>query len=193
MTYEEEPDVFSHLDLFHNCTNISTDASCLCFDCNVYRCLLCCPPQSCCYYDGDHLCNRTSEWNTVRVIQISILILFVLGVISMIIIYFRICRRATRVEYMSHIVIRRRQNERGSMRDELNDDSIRATTGLRGGAETLPDRPPPYSEIGSAPPLYTSPFNRVSMLEAPPVYPEGGKSSEEVSPPNTTTPNTHHI
>nr|XP_031848517.1 uncharacterized protein LOC116433988 isoform X3 [Nomia melanderi] len=37
------------------------------------------------------------------------------------------------------------------------------------------DRPPSYSEACGAPPLYGSPFNRASMLEPPPVYPDTPK------------------
>ncbi|PBC30269.1 huntingtin-interacting protein K [Apis cerana cerana] len=40
------------------------------------------------------------------------------------------------------------------------------------------DRPPSYSEACSAPPLYETPFNKISMLEAPPVYPETSKEKD---------------
>ncbi|KAL6423836.1 hypothetical protein ACFW04_010345 [Cataglyphis niger] len=45
--------------------------------------------------------------------------------------------------------------------------------------EALRERPPPYNEMTyNAPPLYTSPYNRASMQEAPPSYPGTPKLQE---------------
>ncbi|XP_025155478.1 uncharacterized protein LOC105190655 isoform X5 [Harpegnathos saltator] len=42
----------------------------------------------------------------------------------------------------------------------------------------LRERPPPYSEVCGAPPLYASPYNRTSMQDAPPRYPSTPKLQE---------------
>lgn len=57
------------------------------------------------------------------------------------------------------------------------------------------DRPPSYSDACNAPPLYETPFNKVSMFEAPPVYPETSKLSQQVSniTNDQTNPITIHI
>ncbi|XP_011254409.1 uncharacterized protein LOC105250148 isoform X2 [Camponotus floridanus] len=60
--------------------------------------------------------------------------------------------------------------------------------------EGLRDRPPPYNEtLYSAPPLYTSPYNRASMQEAPPSYPGTPKLQERCQDTNDQLPSRHSM
>ncbi|XP_032663114.1 uncharacterized protein LOC116840470 isoform X2 [Odontomachus brunneus] len=65
-----------------------------------------------------------------------------------------------------------RQPARCRAQQELN-GTTRCNT-----VEDLRERPPLYSEVCGAPPLYTSPYNRVSMQDAPPRYPDTPKAQE---------------
>ncbi|XP_017795913.1 PREDICTED: uncharacterized protein LOC108577285 isoform X2 [Habropoda laboriosa] len=126
--------------------------------------------------------DKRRGWNMITATQMIIFLLFVFGIFFAILIYCKTCTRGSSARYSEHNAY---PSERST-----SVDSRPYSYSIYESA----DRPPPYNEACNAPPLYESPFNTVSMLEAPPVYPETPKASERVSHSiNQTFPITNHI
>ncbi|CAK9795695.1 hypothetical protein ANTPLA_LOCUS477 [Anthophora plagiata] len=126
---------------------------------------------------------KRKDWYLLTAGQIIIFLLFVLSIFLAILLYCKACTRPP--------IIRR--SEYSAYRSERS-DSINSRSLQFNSIYELADRPPSYNEACNAPPLYESPYNTVSMLEAPPVYPETPKASERVSHTfNQGFPITHHI
>ncbi|XP_050462520.1 uncharacterized protein LOC126857290 [Cataglyphis hispanica] len=125
------------------------------------KCIICCSNISCCFCEDCTLCWEKQQ-RLITIMQIIISILFGLGLIGLIIIYCKICNRTRqRITRTRCIVL---QEERDTQCSTI---------------EALRERPPPYNEMAyNAPPLYTSPYNRASMQEAPPSYPGTPKLQE---------------
>ncbi|XP_029045925.1 uncharacterized protein LOC114877469 isoform X2 [Osmia bicornis bicornis] len=125
---------------------------------------------------NDSSCNQNDFYsNSCKVdfkrkaTQLVIFLIFVLGIFFAILIYCKSCSR-TSARYSQNSSHESDCNQRG---ESENINSLPCNTLYESR-----DRPPSYSEACSAPPLYTAPFNRISMLEVPPVYPETPKSSD---------------
>ncbi|XP_017753749.1 PREDICTED: uncharacterized protein LOC108546271 [Eufriesea mexicana] len=106
--------------------------------------------------------------------QIIFILLSIFGLFLAMLIYCKVCSRASSMAYSEYIAYLDEHNSNISSRSMYSDSIY----------ESSMDRPPSYNEACSAPPLYTSPFNRVAMLEAPPVYPEIPTVSDRVSRAN---------
>ncbi|KYQ49927.1 Huntingtin-interacting protein K [Trachymyrmex zeteki] len=114
--------------------------------------------------------------------QIGIAMLFGLSIIGMVAFYCKMRNKAIQTSTPT----RRRRVEEG-------DPTIYCST-IEGQ-----ERPPSYNEAvrntsstnaysDSAPPLYTSPYNRMSMSEAPPSYPGTPKLQEKIFHQNSNEP-----
>ncbi|XP_029669290.1 uncharacterized protein LOC115239084 isoform X1 [Formica exsecta] len=132
--------------------------TCTCWKNYLDRCVICCSGISCCSCYDCTLCWEMQQRFTT-ITQMSIFMLFGFGLIGLILIYCKICHRS-------------RQRTRSIALQEERDTQCSTIEDLR-------DRPPPYNEMAyNAPPLYTSPYNRASMQEAPPSYPGTPKLQE---------------
>ncbi|XP_029669291.1 uncharacterized protein LOC115239084 isoform X2 [Formica exsecta] len=111
------------------------------------------------YLGSENFYFREMQQRFTTITQMSIFMLFGFGLIGLILIYCKICHRS-------------RQRTRSIALQEERDTQCSTIEDLR-------DRPPPYNEMAyNAPPLYTSPYNRASMQEAPPSYPGTPKLQE---------------
>ncbi|XP_029155249.1 LOW QUALITY PROTEIN: uncharacterized protein LOC114928310 [Nylanderia fulva] len=148
---------------FDNCTQCNVKPHvCNCLEDRLAnKCLVCCSDVSCCFcYD----CTCRQNRQLIIMTQIAISILFTFGFLGLIIIYCKICSRTRRQVTRGRCIVLQEQEL-----DRTNCSVI----------EDLRERPPPYNEVPySAPPLYTSPYNRTSMQEAPPSYPGTPKPQE---------------
>ncbi|XP_070149223.1 uncharacterized protein [Polyergus mexicanus] len=144
-----------------NCTYNIKLRTCICWKNYLDRCVICCSGTSCCSCYDCTLCWKMQQRFTT-ITQISIFMLFGFGLIGLILIYCKICYRSRqRITRTRSIAL---QEERDTQCSTIED---------------LRDRPPPYNEMAyNAPPLYTSPYNRASMQEAPPSYPGTPKLQE---------------
>ncbi|XP_025155475.1 uncharacterized protein LOC105190655 isoform X2 [Harpegnathos saltator] len=129
-----------------NCTqyDIKSSTACNCIE-NTQEedgCIIDCP-QKCCFLSDCSFCQH-AEWQLMTMTHISISILFVLGITGLILMYCKLCSRTRR---LARTRCFRAQGPDGAMYCSTVD-------GLR-------ERPPPYSEVCGAPPLYASPYNRV--------------------------------
>lgn len=170
--------VFSYAPGTPNCTIKPFDPACVCSGCNENGCYIKCYRSS--YFCVGYTKCWSKDWSLITATQISVFILFVLGIVSVIIMYLRVCNRIIQRAYSNRAIPQSERNDQGN--PNMSQISIIENR----------DRPPSYSEACSAPPLYSSPYNRVSMLEPPPVYPETPKLSERNSPSNNPTVE-HHI
>nr|XP_034193979.1 uncharacterized protein LOC117610538 isoform X4 [Osmia lignaria] len=125
---------------------------------------------------NDSSCNQNDFYSNScmvdlrrKAMQLVIFLIFVLGIFFAILIYCKSCSR-TSARYSQNSSDESDRNQRG---ESENINSLPYYT-----LHESRDWPPSYSEACSAPPLYTAPFNRISMLEVPPVYPETPKSSD---------------
>ncbi|XP_076395384.1 uncharacterized protein LOC143265697 [Megachile rotundata] len=108
---------------------------------------------------------RFEDFSFFTATQLVIFLIFIFGIFFAVLIYCKNCTRGAR-----------RYSQDSERNLESNENSLQYCT-LRESR----DRPPSYSEACSAPPLYTAPFNRISMLEPPPVYPETPKTFDRKS------------
>ncbi|XP_028044527.2 uncharacterized protein LOC105837164 isoform X2 [Monomorium pharaonis] len=161
------------LDLYNctRCDEVEQDTSCLCFE-YTDKCIVCCSGVPCCSCADCGLCwQKGNHRELIIMTQIIISVLFVFGIIGLFVVYFKICYR-TRQHTRRH----RRCVVLHEERDLTTQCSI---------VEDLRDRPPSYNEVvRSAPPLYTSSYNRTSMQEAPPSYPGTPKPQEKTQDSN---------
>ncbi|XP_077273884.1 uncharacterized protein LOC143903787 isoform X4 [Temnothorax americanus] len=120
---------------------------------------------------------RYTQGQLILMTQIGISILFGFGVVGLIVVYCKICNRTRQVA-------RERRRLRVVLHEER--DLVTQCSTIEG---LLRDRPPSYNEVirnaspvytsSCAPPLYSSPYNRASMQEAPPSYPGTPKPQEK--------------
>ncbi|XP_032663113.1 uncharacterized protein LOC116840470 isoform X1 [Odontomachus brunneus] len=148
-----------YIETFENCTQCSSKQSNLrCTENPDGPGCIVCYNQVCCFCNDCSFCWH-AEWQLISMTYMSISILFLLGITGLFLMYCKLCNRA-------------RQPARCRAQQELN-GTTRCNT-----VEDLRERPPLYSEVCGAPPLYTSPYNRVSMQDAPPRYPDTPKAQE---------------
>ncbi|XP_020292086.1 uncharacterized protein LOC109858842 [Pseudomyrmex gracilis] len=157
-----------------NCTqcNVIAEQLCNCSLENYGRYSICCSDSQCCYCENCVLYQRRQD--LLVIIEISVSVLCAFGILGLLVIYCKLCKR-TRQNIC-------RRPRCIVFRDEYNTITHCSTI------EGLRERPPPYSEVAhstsvhtssnNAPPLYTSPYNRTSMQEAPPSYPGTPKPQE---------------
>ncbi|CAL1679734.1 unnamed protein product [Lasius platythorax] len=145
-----------------NCTQCNVKPkTCICH--SLDRCILCCSGVSCCTCYDCTPC-QDDQRQLIIMTQVAISILFVFGLVSLIIIYCKICKRTRQNIARGRCVLLQGQEPNNTPCSTIED---------------LRERPPPYNEVVySAPPLYTSPYNRASMQEAPPSYPGTPKPQE---------------
>ncbi|GAB1869214.1 hypothetical protein CAJAP_10293 [Camponotus japonicus] len=159
-----------------NCTQCNVKLkTCACWE-NLDRCIIYCPGTSCCSCYDCTLCWEDQR-RLIIMMRIGIFILFGFGLIGLIIIYCKICNRTRQAITRTRCIVLR----------EERDTHCSTIEGLR-------ERPPPYNEtLYSAPPLYTSPYNRASMQEAPPSYPGTPKLQERCQDANDQLPPRHSM
>lgn len=92
---DEGKDIFS-TSIF-NCSEPSIvlpDSSCYCLECTGTTCILCCKGTSpfCCTC---HECSTcwNKNWSLITATQITVFLLFVFGIIFVMMMYFRTCKR----------------------------------------------------------------------------------------------------
>ncbi|XP_014481630.1 PREDICTED: uncharacterized protein LOC106748011 [Dinoponera quadriceps] len=159
-----------------NCTqcNVKPNTSCLCLENTGPKgeCIIYCPKnEECCLCDNCSLC-WSAEWQLMTMTHISVSILFGLGITGLILMYCKLCNRTRRLARTRCLRVQQ----------ELNGTSYCNTI------EDSRERPPLYSEVCGAPPLYTSPYNMASMQDVPPRYPDTPKSQERCRCFRDTTP-----
>ncbi|XP_071569532.1 uncharacterized protein [Temnothorax nylanderi] len=176
------PEISERYASLDNCTqcDVKQDSSCICFDYGDKsdKCVICCSSvYPCCVCPDCAVCRRVvMHRRVILMTQISISILFGFGIIGLIVVYCRICNRTRQVA-------RERRRLRVVLHEER--DLVTQCSTIEG----LRDRPPSYTEVvrnaspvytsSCAPPLYSSPYNRASMQEAPPSYPGTPKPQEK--------------
>ncbi|XP_072742861.1 uncharacterized protein [Anoplolepis gracilipes] len=161
-------DIENEYNSLQNCTQCNVKLSqCICWENNYLdKCIICCPRTPCCSCQNCTPCWEDRQ-RLIIMTQITITILFGFGVVGLIIIYCKMCNKRQRTARPRCIVL---QEERDTHCSTIED---------------LRERPPPYNEMPyCAPPLYSSPYNRASMQEAPPSYPGTPKLQER--PQNTS-------
>lgn len=89
--YEENADAFMYPLNIKNCTAKLINPSCTCFNCSDDGCFMHCNTNI-------YLCKEfTKCWGKdlglITATQVSVFILFVLGIVSVIIMYLRVCNR----------------------------------------------------------------------------------------------------
>ncbi|XP_076382803.1 uncharacterized protein LOC117219673 isoform X3 [Megalopta genalis] len=104
--------------------------------------------------------------NVITATQIIVLLLFACGIIFALLMYCKTCSRSAQTRYME-------QSRCSNGNNQTDSDSLYCCT-----INDSRERPPSYTESCNAPPLYGSPYNRASMLEPPPVYPDTPKLSD---------------
>ncbi|XP_012235224.1 uncharacterized protein [Linepithema humile] len=173
-----ETERYSQSDM-ENCTHclIRSHLDCSCQTYND-ECLICCPGFSCCFCSDCTSCWHNQQ-KTISLYQINIYILCGYGIIGLIVIYYKICKKIK--EGIVRTSMRRTLLQRDS-----------GTSTNRSTSETVQERPPSYNEVCSAPSLYTSPYNMTSMEEAPPQYP-GTPKLQERSRDSNESPATFSI
>ncbi|XP_077273855.1 uncharacterized protein LOC143903787 isoform X1 [Temnothorax americanus] len=183
------PEISERYASLDNCTqcDVKQDSSCTCF---LYgdKCAICCSSVPCCVCADCAMCRYT-QGQLILMTQIGISILFGFGVVGLIVVYCKICNRyrKTRTQQFSsrtRQVARERRRLRVVLHEER--DLVTQCSTIEG---LLRDRPPSYNEVirnaspvytsSCAPPLYSSPYNRASMQEAPPSYPGTPKPQEK--------------
>ncbi|XP_018311321.1 uncharacterized protein [Mycetomoellerius zeteki] len=187
LTKSSEMDIYPEISeryiyTLNNCTqcDVQQQSSCICFE-YVDKCVICCSNVPCCV-----CANCTTCWHEqlqlIIMTQIGIAMLFGLSIIGMVAFYCKMRNKAIQTSTPT----RRRRVEEG-------DPTIYCST-IEGQ-----ERPPSYNEAvrntsstnaysDSAPPLYTSPYNRMSMSEAPPSYPGTPKLQEKIFHQNSNEP-----
>ncbi|XP_076300966.1 uncharacterized protein LOC143219061 isoform X2 [Lasioglossum baleicum] len=125
--------------------------------------------------------SNNKDINVITATQIIVLLLFAFGIFFALLIYCKTCNRSNRARYSDQSRYGNNDDDQQTDTDSLYSHAINESR----------QRPPSYSEACNAPPLYGSPFNRASMLEAPPVYPDTPKLSDRVH--GQGFPVTHHI
>ncbi|XP_024877216.1 uncharacterized protein LOC112458042 isoform X1 [Temnothorax curvispinosus] len=171
------PEISERYASLDNCTqcDVKQDSSCSCFRYGD-KCAICCYSVSCCVCADCGMCRYTQQ-QLILMTQIGISILFGFGIVGLIVVYCKICNRTRQVA-------RERRRLRVVLHEE-RDLVTQCSTIIEG----LRDRPPSYNEVirnaspvypsSCAPPLYSSPYNRASMQEAPPSYPGTPKPQEK--------------
>ncbi|CAL7937676.1 unnamed protein product [Xylocopa violacea] len=118
--------------------------------------------------------------------QMVIFLLFVFGIFFAILMY---CKSFGRGQQNESNLEHDQITEQSDQDDSIDSRSLQSCSNC-----AVTDRPPTYNEACNAPPLYEYPFNRASMFEPPPVYPDTPKASERVSHPiNQAFLITNHI
>ncbi|XP_076182870.1 uncharacterized protein LOC143154791 [Ptiloglossa arizonensis] len=131
--------------------------------------------------------NGVKDWTTVSTVQIVTFIFFVCGIFFAIIMYCKVCMSVCRTSNI-------RYSEHSECQSEHNNENRNTCVSQYYTIYESRDRPPPYNEACSAPPLYGSPFNRAAMLDAPPVYPETPKPIDRMSHPTDSAFSiVHHL
>ncbi|KAH0948971.1 hypothetical protein HN011_003492 [Eciton burchellii] len=163
-------------DLHNHCTQCDVGSESRHCSYKTKDCLICYginaseSDTQCCYCYDCSLCWPERQWQVLKMTQVSISILFGFGILGLIIIYCKICKRT-----------RRASRERHAMLQQEQEASMNCST-----IEGIRDRPPPYSEVCNAPPVFMASrngapslfgmlYNRAYMQEAPPSYPETPK------------------
>lgn len=171
----------SNTTSYDNCThcNEKQESSCVCLK-YFHKCLVCCSSVSCCICE-DCAPYWQEQQRLIIMTQIGISILFAFGIVGLIVVYCKICNRARQ----------HTRTRRCIVSHEERDLTTHCST-----IEDLRERPPSYNEVirsasqvytascNQAPPLYTSPYNRMSMQEAPPSYPGTPKLQEKLQDSN---------
>lgn len=131
--------------------------------------------------NNDNSSGNNKDISVITATQIIVLLLFAFGILFALLIYCKTCNRSSQSRYSDQSRYGDNDDDQQTDADSLYSHAINESR----------QRPPSYSEACNAPPLYGSPFNRASMLEAPPVYPDTPKLSDRVH--GQGFPVIHHI
>lgn len=142
-----------------NCTQclVKSHLDCTCLLDYTNECFICCLGFSCCPCSDCTSCWHDEQKTTLYEINMYILCGF--GIIGLIILYYKICKKI------------KEQLALTSMRRRLLMERNSGSSTNQNTSEVVQQGPPSYNEVCDAPPLYTSPYNMTSMEEAPPQYP----------------------